>query len=286
MEMSSNGIFYHEPSYFAARDWLHSHIIESPNKIYEFLSGDNLNLSNINILDVGTGDGLIAGAFANLTNNRIVGIDYHEFDWDFFHKCLSAKLERNNSDLFDYIKLESNSSNWNLNSTKFDLIISWSVLEHVFDIANFFKNITEHLNPNGKVFLQTYPLWQSRWGHHLYRILPEFFHIDRDLTEIRDYLSTKYDQADPTILEMVENSDILKNLSYPEVREKWLNNSINLLSSCNKLQISEIFDAIHLSGLKVRKFEIISSGMHVPDGMKFTPEIAIEGFYVLLDLGK
>jgi 2-polyprenyl-6-hydroxyphenyl methylase/3-demethylubiquinone-9 3-methyltransferase len=113
---------------------------------------DNLNdeqLESINILDVGCGGGILCESLAknNLKNANITGIDPG------FENIQIAKEHSKKSNLnINYIdtSLENFES-----ETKFDIVISFEVIEHCENYKTFLKQLSHLLKPNGLLFLST-----------------------------------------------------------------------------------------------------------------------------------
>jgi len=54
-----------------------------------------------------------------------------------------------------------------------DLVYSWSVFEHLADVAGILSELRRILKPDGLLFLQIEPLFYSAFGSHLQRLVPE-----------------------------------------------------------------------------------------------------------------
>lgn len=116
---------------------------------------DNLNktnLSNLNILDVGCGGGILSEGLANLGAN-VTGIDLST-------QAISAAKSHSNlnpatSNInYAVISIEDFASSQQ-NLGHFDVITCMELLEHVPDPQAIINNIKKLLKPNGTVFLST-----------------------------------------------------------------------------------------------------------------------------------
>lgn len=111
------------------------------------------------VLDLGTGSGNFELEFANKTRS-IVGVDYNDEAISFLRKKINllgiknVKLIKSDIRKLKEIKI----------SGKFDLVILVDVIEHIrsTEAGQLVKQITEYLNPNGKVCVIT-PNYNSPW---------------------------------------------------------------------------------------------------------------------------
>ena len=53
----------------------------------------------------------------------------------------------------------------------FDLVVSWSALEHIPDPEKVFSECLRIVKPGGYIFLEFGPLYYSPWGYHHYSVL-------------------------------------------------------------------------------------------------------------------
>lgn len=144
-----------------------------PGIIGDWLS-DHGGLAGREILDFGCGEATTALAIAlGNPSSRVVGIDIMP---DF---SLCAGLAR------DQLGLDALPDNLALHGVvpgalhdqtdRFDVIYSWSVVEHVEDrlLPNTLGLLRERLKPGGRLFIQIAPLFFSEDGSHLMAWVPE-----------------------------------------------------------------------------------------------------------------
>lgn len=111
---------------------------------------DKIPLDNYELLDVGSGGGLLSECLARLGAN-VTAIDANEhnikFSIEHLEKIssLKAKLNYVHSDLDNFSELDR----------KFDAIVASEILEHVDDVENFIKNCSKLLRDNGLLFITT-----------------------------------------------------------------------------------------------------------------------------------
>ncbi len=122
------------------------YIIENIKKHYRIKNKEPNFLSDLKILDIGCGGGLVSEPMARL-GAKVTGIDASE------KNIKIAKLHSNKSKLdIDYL----NKSPEDLNTLeKFDIILNLEVVEHVENINLYIKSCSNLLKPNGIMFTAT-----------------------------------------------------------------------------------------------------------------------------------
>ena len=132
------------------------------------------SLGDMDILDFGCGEAITALGFAQRHNVRsILGVDIGPD----VYRCAARAEENVGSGLLPtnlQIKQIQAGEDFSQGS-KFDLIYSWSVFEHIdqsiFD--SVIRNLRNLLKPKGLLFVQIAPLFYSADGSHLYHRVPE-----------------------------------------------------------------------------------------------------------------
>ncbi len=103
-------------------------------------------LSDIEILDIGCGGGLLSEPLSNLGAN-VIGIDASKKNIE------AAKLHSKENNL--NIKYFCNSpENFKINK-KFDVVLNMEIVEHVHDLNLFIKKSSNFLKKNGVMFVAT-----------------------------------------------------------------------------------------------------------------------------------
>jgi cyclopropane fatty-acyl-phospholipid synthase-like methyltransferase len=260
------------------RDWTFSHLIEAPTKIISFFEGDGISLKGKRILDAGTGDGLIAASLGKMTDNQILGIDIHEFDQTLILDTLGREYQK----YFQYQRV-TESDIWDIPENYFDIVTLWSVTEHVFDMDTFLKNIHRVLKPEGKLFLQQHPFWESRWGHHLYEWLPEFYHLNHSREDCISYFSQVALSNNPIKLSTGEYSRELPTILDDRKIDfqSFTKTAMASFDSCNKISFDQLMQALQENKLSVAKIEIMSGAMHLPPHATKISGNVIEGVYLI-----
>jgi len=263
MTMDDSAANVHE--FFVDQAWLKSHIDEAPNEIRSFLEGDGIYLANKKVLDFGTGDGLIAKSLSHLGNCDVLGVDVLELDQVFLANATEKLCNSNCKHRFSFSKITENEG---INYfEEFDLAVSWSAAEHIMDFQIASNQVFNSLKRNGLFFLQTYPLWNSAWGHHLFEWLPRYFHLNHSIPEIIQHLNEIINVPNPVKLKngifTVDLNLILQDRN--TTKTLWLRKCEEVLLSCNRITIQEIESKLIKSGFIISKVELITSTSHLPE---------------------
>jgi len=111
------------------------------SKIKEFLPSD---ISSFDMLDYGCGTGLVSFCFSNDVKS-IEGLDNSKSMIEVYNKK-SAKIGMSNINGFVH-----NINEQNLQSEKYDLIVTNMTMHHIKDPSNFISKLTNSLKPNGYI---------------------------------------------------------------------------------------------------------------------------------------
>ena len=250
--------------FFESRNWAQTHLVDAPKTIVDFLKGDGISLEGKNLLDLGTGDGLIATGLGHLIQSDISGADPLPINWDYYEREKLKLCGKKCDHSFEFIHLGTQESKNRI--CNYDFVLSWSVVEHVENLNEYFEMANSSLKAGGIMFLQTYPVWESRWGHHLFEWLPPYFHLNNDLKSVMDYLSTINETpAEISIGKFKKTRRVEEILEYRSLsRQDLLGYAEKILKSCNKATIQDIGNALEQSGLVISKVELINSPTHIP----------------------
>jgi len=110
----------------------------------DILSFNNRNIVNTKVLEIGCGTGNFAQYFLNRNVDSYVGIDIS----DGMIKQAEKKIVDKRANFFcssieDYLDIKIK------NNEKYDMIFSFSVVHHIFNLDLFMQNIKKVLKPNG-----------------------------------------------------------------------------------------------------------------------------------------
>lgn len=101
---------------------------------------------NLNILEIGTGSGFfLEFAKESFPNSRFSGVEYDA------RLLAETTLRAPHAQLF-----QGNAENFDLGVGEFDLVVSFQVIEHLYNPRAMLENVRAHLKPGG-LFLVTTP---------------------------------------------------------------------------------------------------------------------------------
>lgn len=227
--------------------WWESHYLQAVDQVVEFLEGDALTISGRRVLDLGCGDGIISLGLANRTEAAsVIGLDLHQVDTAF----LATQAEVHGvPTLSTRLRFEvSEESCLHLDDQSVDLVVAWSVFEHVTDIHGILAELRRVLVPDGLLFIQIWPLFFSEHGSHLWpwfdRPFPHLVLEDEDL-----------------------RARVLERTGSNELGDAML----DLYGSCNRLTLDELGAALSEGGFFVAKVEVDRTSVHVPPELQRMP---------------
>jgi SAM-dependent methyltransferase len=126
-----------------------------------------------------------------------------------------------------------------------DLVMSWSVFEHVSNPVVVLSEIHRILRPGGLMFLQIWPLYHSQRGSHLWNWYPDGWeHLLQTSNDLR--------------------SDFVNNF---EVEESLREEMLIDYDSLNKITVDQLQRAILSAGLTIRRIELQSDQIDVPESL-------------------
>jgi cyclopropane fatty-acyl-phospholipid synthase-like methyltransferase len=228
--------------WFAAQSyWWDSHYVQAVDDIVDFLGGDGLSLDGQRVLDLGCGDGILAAGLATRTQAQsVIGLDLQPVDTEF----LATKAEENGVYL-DTSRLTfavSQLGDLGIPDSSVDVVISWSVFEHVSNVGELLTEIRRVLVSEGLLFIQIWPLFNSAHGSHLW---PWFD------TEPFPHLRLDPRELETEMLDRTGDTDLTEAM-------------LDLYASCNRLTLDELGAALNETGFYISKVETEVSTIHIP----------------------
>jgi ubiquinone/menaquinone biosynthesis C-methylase UbiE len=154
----------------ARRDaWFYGHFSEAAGAIMHSLALDKLP-DDARILDLGCGDGIMAFGVCEASGRQVVGTDLTEA-----FKILPARAQQTlgRTSLptrLHFVRGELNCA-LPFPDAHFTAGYSWSVFEHVTSLGSLTQELYRVLRADGRFFLRVAPLFHSRWGSHLRRLV-------------------------------------------------------------------------------------------------------------------
>ena len=240
--------------------WFTDHVTKPANEIAEFLAGTNVSLTGARVLDVGCGDGFIdLGIIQKFQPSLLVGTDLFGVDLGDLEEL---SLEHLKKPLPVCLKFsECTETTLPFPDASFDVVISWSVFEHVSDPVAVLKEIRRVLRPGGYMFLQIWPLFHSQRGSHLWNWYPEGWeHLQESANTLRNGISEKLSGS-------------------PELLESTLVD----LETLNRLTMDQLQDSISTSGMTIRRVALQADTINIPPSLlryRLT-DLAISGVKIL-----
>jgi SAM-dependent methyltransferase len=141
----------------------------------------------------------------------------------------------------------------------FDVLVSWSVFEHVSEPVRMMSEVVRVLKPGGTLFLQLWPFYYSEHGGHLWPHYEEPFpHLLYNDSAIEDHIRGRR-ATDPT-------------------RE-----GLDEFRSLNRITVDQLQRAMLAAGLRTAKLELLSNAVYIPSQLSHLPlsEVGIAGVKLL-----
>jgi ubiquinone/menaquinone biosynthesis C-methylase UbiE len=227
--------------------WWESHYVQAVDEIVDFLAGDGLSLEGKRVLDLGCGDGIIALGLASRTSaDSVLGLDLRQVDEEFL-----ADLAVTHGVRVEQPHLEfgvSQATKLGIPDDSVDVVVTWSVFEHVANVGEVLEEIRRVLKQNGILFIQIWPLFFSEHGSHLWPWFEEPF----------AHLRLQQEQ-----LEL----EVTARTGSPELAAAML----DLYASCNRVTLDDLGSALSSAGFYISKVETMGGPMHVPPELQSMP---------------
>jgi SAM-dependent methyltransferase len=246
----------------AAQDpvrWFAEHFDQAAGEILDFLGGDSISLEGRRVADVGCGDGIIdLGVMLKGQPEELVGYDLMDVDTD---ALLRAARAAGVADaLPPGLRFErSEPVSIPAPAEHFDVVYTWSVFEHVDDPVGLLADIRRVIKPEGWLFLQLWPFYDSEHGGHLWPHYEGPFphHLRRD------------DQ----ILEEVEGSGATDPRRTAE----------DEYQSLNRITLEDLHRALLVNRFRVVKLKLLTDAVHIPPQLSHRPlfELGVGGVELL-----
>jgi SAM-dependent methyltransferase len=230
--------------------WFWDHYDGAAQQVIDFLAGDGLDLAGKQVCDIGCGDGIIdLGVFHKAKPAKIVGFDVRKPDRAALERLVGAVgLDKEIPDAESFALVESGQEDLPAPDDSFDFAFTWSAFEHVSKPIEMFSEIRRVLKPDGSLFLQLWPLYNSEHGGHLWLSYSQSFaHLLQDDDTIRETVRFR-PGTDPT---------------RSGGEDEYL--------SLNRVTIDDLQRAILAGGMAITKFELMTEAAHLPESLSHHP---------------
>jgi ubiquinone/menaquinone biosynthesis C-methylase UbiE len=224
--------------------WFLDHVENPPTEIAEFLQGTELTFEGARVLDVGCGDGFIdLGICKTLRPQKVMGVDLEITDVEQLRHLTKRNL---NEELPTNLTFGTCSpTSIPLPDESFDVVMSWSVFEHVENPVAVLGEMRRILRPGGFMFLQIWPLYFSQRGSHLWNWNPSGWeHLTRDHQEIRNEVAEKL--KDEQELLTATNIDF---------------------DTLNRITLDDLQRSISAAGFKIRRVGLQADVINIPESL-------------------
>ena len=228
----------------ARKRWFLDHYESVPNEIERFFAGTNIDFRGKRVVDLGCGDGSISlGIMNKFKPADLLGLELLPVDVGYLAQRAKEFLgiELPGGLRFGTCDPESIP----VANAMSDLVMSWSVFEHVANPVVVMQEIHRILRPGGLMFLQIWPLYHSQRGSHLWNWYPDGWeHLLQSRNDLR--------------------SDFINNF---EVEESLREEMLVDYDSLNKITVDQLERAILSAGLTIRRIELQSDQIDVPESL-------------------
>lgn len=120
---------------------------------------NKINFTPTSVLEIGPGAGFVLKKFKEKGIQKAVALDIVD---GLYPEVKNAGVE---------ILLSSADNMKCIPDKSYDLVLSWSALEHIPNPQLVFEECLRIVKPGGYIYLQFGPLYYSSWGYHHYSIL-------------------------------------------------------------------------------------------------------------------
>lgn len=222
------------------QEWFREHFDGAVEQVLEFLDVPD-PLADRTVADVGSGDGVIdLGLTIKGRPRQMVGYDVRPTDVDALRRIAAAAGV--GEGLPEALSFETSGvDQLPAEDDTFDVVVTWSVFEHVSYPVRMLSEISRVLKPDGILFLQLWPFFYSEHGGHLWpHYEEEFPHLRRADEEIREHIRGR------------RGTDATRR------------DAVDEYESLNRITVDQLQNAILAAGMTVTKLELLTAAVHVP----------------------
>lgn len=233
--------------------WFLDHYECAARETIEFLRDGGTTLEGLTVADVGCGEGITdLGIVRRARPARLVGFDINPVS----KHHLSQEAGEAGVDVAFPNELEfqvSDPDRLPAADASFDVLISWSAFEHVNDPPALLREMHRIIKPNGTLFLQLWPFYYSQHGSHLMQWFPEgFCQLTRSDGEIVERLGDDVD-----------------------CDRAWAEMKTDAYLTLNRVTLDELQSDMREAGFSVKRLELLSHTVQLPNGADEWPLSAL-----------
>src|SRR5437763_3641574 len=214
--------------------WFREHFDDAADQVLTFLGDDRITFDDRTVADIGCGDGIIdLGLAIKGRPRKLVGYDLRETDVDALRRAAAAAGVAD--ELPESLSFAvSQPDRVPAENDAFDVVVTWSVFEHVTHPAVMLSEVSRVLKPDGVFFLQLWPFFHSEHGGHLWPHYDELFpHLRHADAAIREQVRGRRG-TDPT------------------------RDAVDEYESLNRISLDQLHRALLAAGLTVTKLELLA----------------------------
>ena len=228
----------------AADQWFWDHYDWAVGELVAFLADDGYDLTGCDVADVGCGDGIIdLGLAHRVQPRRLVGFDVNPVREDLLlERAAAARVGEELPPSLEFTVCDAEKIP--APDDAFDAVVTWSAFEHIDDPRVVLGEIRRVLRPDGVLFLQLWPFYDSQHGAHLEEWFPDgFVQFQKDP-----------DTIEREILDRAENQD-------------WARYKLGEFRTLNRVTLDGLGRALADAGFRVSKLQLISQLTRIPPGI-------------------
>lgn len=241
-------------------EWFREHYEDAADQILRFLGEDGISMEGKEVADIGCGDGIIdLGLATKGRPAKLVGYDIRPTDLDALARAAAAAgVAEGLPEELAFVVSEP--ARVPAEDDAYDIVVTWSVFEHVSHPERMLAEISRILKPDGMLFLQLWPFYYSEHGGHLWPHYEQSFpHLLEQPHAIREHVRGRRG-TDPTRGDAVEEYD-----------------------SLNRITVDDLQRGLLAAGLIVGKLELLTSTVHIPRDLAHLPlsQLGVAGVKLL-----
>lgn len=243
-----------------AERWFREHYDEAAGHVLAFLEAGGISMEGKDVVDVGSGDGIIDLALAHRGHpRRLVGYDLRRTD----SENLAAQAARYGvAEIPPQLVFEaSQTRRLPADDDNFDIAVTWSAFEHISDPVSVATEMRRILRPDGVLFLQLWPFHRSERGSHLWDWFPEPHHH---------------------LLE--HEGNIVKRMRASDVHDPGFTSYMtDEFEHLNRITLEELHRSLLAAGFRVARLELMTGAVQCPPALSRYPlaDLAISGVKLL-----